>query len=126
MREIKFRAWDKNKEIMTDEPFIIGNRKSSDKYFSTLHSPNIYTKQLIWMQYTGLKDKNGKEIYEMDLLDNNTRATTPLIVKWDKSWGRWTLHGHNHKVHRGFVNSIFRVRKLKVIGNIWENRELLK
>lgn len=57
MREIKFRAWDKTIESMT-EPFHLGSYLSGD----------MFDRNWILMQYTGLKDKNVKEIYEGDLL----------------------------------------------------------
>jgi len=133
MREIKFRAWDILEKKMYSvleiswirNTITINKLKEKGKW----KVPDmIFLDDVELMQYTGLKDKSNppKEIYEGDMLDNNTRATTPLIVKWSKSWGQWALHGHNHEVHKGFVNSIRRVRKLKVIGNIYENPELLK
>ena len=65
MREIKFRAWDKLRKEMI-------NYNSGE--FSLMPFSNLYNKQFrevyTFMQYTGLKDKNGVEIYEYMEIDN--------------------------------------------------------
>lgn len=65
-----------------------------------------------WMQYTRLKDKNGKEIYEEDIVkDLNGNI---LEVKWvQKSY------------YVGFLGALDHRENLEVIGNIYENPELL-
>ena len=62
MREIKFRAWDKKLSKM----FKLENCINFE--ISDLYDPRPQHEDLIVMQYTGLKDKNGKEIYEGDIL----------------------------------------------------------
>lgn len=69
----------------------------------------------IWMQYTGLKDKNGKEIYEGDIILGNATVTWKEdITGFGITTGKYGLI--NYKNHSDF----------KVIGNIYENPELIK
>ena len=64
MREIKFRIWDKqNKEMLDLEDLHYEYGKMSIR--TTMYNDYFDTEDMILMQYTGIKDKNGKEIYEV-------------------------------------------------------------
>ena len=124
MRNIKFRAWDtENKEMLKVqeldfEDTFYGGRLSIrvDKY-------NDYfdMEDMILMQYTGLKDKNGKEIYEGDIVKSyyyipNQDGTegeryTIKLIAFDE-----TLCKYN----------IDMFENLEVIGNVLDNPELLE
>ena len=102
MRTIKFRAWD------TDEKFMYNNWTVIDRV------PMDY----VLMQFTGLKDKNGKEIYEGDVLDYKYNGTTKEVF-WESAMFRF-----RDKNGWGALSLV--ASESEVIGNIWENSELLK
>jgi len=125
-REIKFRAWDKEQKYMRDWNNLRETGYNIDWFRDNAKEdkPNdIWTDpDFTLMQYTGLKDKNGKEIYEGDILRVGEGIMFPalLTVKW---------LGFGFKLTApAYVNSIENstpAENLKVIGNIWENPELL-
>ncbi len=119
MREIKFRIFD----AMTKILHYNVSGKSLDIYsFSLNRNPNLGSVS----QYTGLKDKNEKEIYEEDVLkyerlydDGKTEGlkTFTAVVSWCK--GCFYLVESKSVVHRLGSHDV------EVIGNIYENPELL-
>ena len=125
MREIKFRAWDKiNKRMLGYER--IDKLEFGKDGLEILYADNgrgYCIGDFVLMQYTGLKDKNGKEIYEDDILlpvelhDSNLHCYKngkgiPVVIKYDS--------------HRTFYNTPCDIGNWEVIGNIHENPELLK
>lgn len=136
MREIKFRArCESSKKLIGYEHF---NTTLNDGYYYTLESEpedervchtNYSEKpmpqplhpigQLIREQYTGLTDKNGVEIYERDLI---TKGGRPLEVKWHDDGCRFVAG----KPHQFGGLSKVKCLKCEVVGNIYENPELLE
>ena len=72
------------------------------------------------LQYTGLQDKNGKEIYDGYIVRDKYGVKIPMVVTWDDVGFR-TLGKHNGEQYVGYVKDF-----CEVIGNIYENPELLQ
>jgi hypothetical protein len=72
------------------------------------------------MQFTGLLDKNGKEIYEGDIFEGSFSSV--YKVKWDDETCSWYVHD----VTRGLGFPLRKIENLEIIGNIYENPELIE
>lgn len=127
MREIKFRGWcnERKKIVLSSDDNWIGNY--DDLYFcdlqNILNDPNINL-----MQYTGLKDKNGNEIYEGDIVE----AIDEELFNIEFSDGKYWCVGYKqgepiidifepYFLDRESIES----QQIVIIGNIYNNPELL-
>lgn len=118
MREIKFRVWNGEslEELLID--FTIDKEVKYKEFY-------IYPDD-IFMQYTGLKDKNKKEIYEGDIVKNSINDI--LEVLWDDDRCCFEMRGRYDKSHviKQLDCDIIIDLNIEVIGNIYENPELLE
>jgi uncharacterized phage protein (TIGR01671 family) len=127
MREIKFRAWDKR-----SGKFILPNKIDRDIIPTAI--PTTATKRgfklkskFVLQQYTGLKDNNGKEIYEGDIVScktNSFRDDEKMEVYYDQYDGAYGLRDPTGKIGGHLL--FFHIGFPEVIGNIYENPELFK
>ena len=128
MREIKFRVWDKlerpwdkefKKEMIYDiagiEFWIKTIRIVDEGRHSWMNFKNVEI-----MQYTGLKDKNGKEIYERDLVKILDGDGEIAEIKFD--YGRYYFEVGDYRDDLCNCEERF----LEVVGNIYENPELME
>jgi hypothetical protein len=123
MREIKFRAWDKEGKRWLDSPdYAVCNcGKISLRKPGTLEYQCTHRARYVLMQFTGLKDKNGRDIYEDDLIGIQRDDYEIALVRWGE--GEW-LAG---LLGLAAANLFFEDKcdTIEVIGNIYENPELL-
>jgi len=115
METIKFRAWDKDKEKMLSWKQIIHN--TSNNLFGGLFELFRRPERFKALQFTGITDKNDKNIYEGDLLKY---SDVPLEICWGKI-------GFIARYDRGTAEEVEFDwwNNCEVIGNIFENPELL-
>lgn len=117
-REIKFRAWD-NEFNKMHPPDDLGIRLdgvllSYDNNVDGFEEVLGWSDRFELLQYTGLKDKNGKEIYEGDVLENEN-GTNMLVIWMNSMAAFYVVNGDWNDLLEGYHNDS------KVVGNKFEN-----
>lgn len=123
MRDIRFRAWNKKYDFMM--PYVMvaayGYGRKCKYDGEWWEDTDIEV-----MQYTGLHDKNGKEIYEGDIILAG-HAKWKCKVIWDEMCARFIGMTNDKDVKIVYVDMVDKNNKsaVEVVGNIYENPELL-
>ena len=124
MRTIKFRAWDKeNKEMLEIEDLHWDECTREFLIRTTMYSDYFTPEEMMLMQYTGLHDKNGKEIYEGDIIK---------VKMYDGKYENYKIVFRNAEFEAineddtNFIATDVWNIYTEVIGNIYENPELLE
>lgn len=131
MKQIKIKAWDETRNIMcdvvaldwdNDGNIISAHLKQKDSQVYKVYPNNDYGDKIVFLEYTGLKDKNKKEIYKGNIVKFSDRLTKLKDIVG----------------YVGFMNGSFIIKnqtinhyrwidyEVEVIGNIYENKDLLE
>ena len=125
MRTIKFRAWNKEeKEMYYNAEQTYDYRCQGKGCFLENFGSVLKDERLEVMQYTGLKDKKGKEIYEGDIV--KVEKIDWAYIYYDEDRMAWGIKPINEFYFDSPLLSENADLELKVIGNIYENPELLE
>lgn len=148
VKNIKFRAWnklEKRMESVNSIKFFLNAYTMVSTRYRDEKSKKIYDDQfaygqedgsdnVILMQYTGLKDKHGKEIYEGDIVElvntykgMNTKSIVEIAFIDFTFAGKWkSEYSPSGYMYNPLCSYNFPIVTIEVIGNIYENPELLK
>lgn len=138
MRDIKFRAWSPTAKTMYTKVMVgnISDPNSEDYTANAILKDGEWVNSdehdnIEWMQYTGPKDPNGVEVYEGDVVESFVHPDIPLhhVIEWSDKYKGWFARNVNAKSeHDGSIQLFVYLRncEFNVIGNIYENPELLE
>ena len=125
MREIKFRAWHKEEKIIGE---VLGIDILHKEIFFSNEDVDCYEhtdfKDIELMQYTGLKDKNNKEVYEGDIV--KLRANHGIgVIKYYDEWGAFVVEYIKPRPLAVLGMNYYK-EDIEILGNIYKNPELIK
>ena len=122
MRETKFRAYHKERKEMFEIASIDFEEKKAALSNGIIKLLNVDSKQFELLQYTGLKDKNDKEIYEGDILFESFGEKYCKVIFENGSF-RAEFEGDFEEYSFDLIDVV--AQGYEVVGNIYENPELI-
>ena len=125
MREIKFRAWDKKDNLwfyFSLRPFFFDSDLTGIRFKNVFNGKDIGANSL--SQSTGLKDKNGVDIYEGDIVTKHPEYYRNSEIIYDE-WAS-SLRFKTDEDDGNLELTKYYCSKMEIIGNIYENPELIK
>jgi len=125
MRQLKFNVWDKKKNRMFLDAFRLTQRGTQ-----ICHQLQAFSSDdLVWLEFTGFKDKNGKDIYDghqigyWSMVDGK-KTQSRLQVFWNETTGQWCvdLSSEQDKSYCDALWTELRDFDYEIVGNIYENQ----
>lgn len=117
---LRFRAWDKEFKEMVQVDALIFDEQIIKATYKNGNIVKEDLKNYVLMQSTGLKDKNGKEIFEGDIIDSTDGFLTG-VIEFRVSLGMFVSYLVEYNNFERLCNI---ASSRKIIGNIWEHPEL--
>ena len=123
----KYRAWDSAKKEMFKDTFVIteSGQVVVVEQESVVSSPDyVFVEHLVIMQSTGLVDKNGKELFIGDIVKCTRGCSHEVYL--EKEYGGTFIGGMPAIYLKGLLSGYAWTGDEEIIGNVYENRELLE
>lgn len=122
----RYRAWDKEFKEMVQVDALVFEEQIIKATYKNGNVVKEDLKNYVLMQSTGLTDKNGKEIFEGDILSIETdEENVKLEVSWDSKHALFVFESKKYNA-KDALGELFEDNPypLKIIGNVWEDPEL--
>ncbi|HHX13230.1 MAG TPA: hypothetical protein GX731_10440 [Clostridiales bacterium] len=143
MREIKFRVWDKNERVMYPPEFVTSidlyegfielGEETYGEYTELLWDKVLQLDECEMLQYTGINDENGTEIYEGDVLrwssednDGSMLVSNEQVIYNDGRFVMLNEKGQIVDLLKDAIKYNKSYEKVELVGNAYENKELLE
>ena len=122
----RYRAWDKEFKEMVQVDALVFEEQLIKATYKNGNVVKEDLKNYVLMQSTGLTDKNGKEIFEGDILSIETdKENVKVEVSWDSKHALFVFESKKYNA-KDALGELFEDNPypFKIIGNVWENPEL--